>query len=127
MICKPISEIFNFISSEKIIASDLQIGDIALLHSRWLVVVKTELFDNGWNHGRNFSVTSLEGGGSYFSPSENVFIIKRGLVDKDGIVTYIHNHLKEVEEYDRIREEEEKEELEREKEYLRERLEALGD
>ncbi len=129
MIRKELSDVLNFIAKETISASELQAGDIISLRScfRFIVVTSIEMREDNWNHGNNLEIISLNDSRSYVSPTENVSIIKRDIVDKQGLLNYIQKHLEEVEEYNRICEQEEKEELEREKEYLRERLEALGD
>lgn len=120
-------DVFTFLPSEMVAASDLKCGDIAFIHSRWGLVLGAEVNDDYYNQGANMEIPTMNGGTGWLPPTYDVKIIRRDLLDHVKIQEYIEDYLEDQRKWEEIAAQEEKEEREREIAYLKERLEHLED
>lgn len=121
-----LSTIFDCLPTETVKASELKSGDVAFVHGWWDLVVNIDVDDLTFNNGANQRIRRLSGNISYARPADDIAIVKRGLFNSAKLEKFIEDHLIEEERLRKLAEEEEQEEIEREKEYLRARLKDLG-
>lgn len=124
-----ISQVFDFFPIERIQANSLQTGDIAKIHSRWVLIISGKIHEDegSYNNGWNYECQVLGGGCNFLPPDLIVSIVKRDLLDLPALSAFIAEVLKEEEELRISDEEEEKERAAEEAYHLRKRLEELGE
>jgi hypothetical protein len=118
-------DLFDFLQSEKLSATELKCGDVAFINSTWTLILNTSIDKNFDNHGYNLKIERFDRGISYISPKHIIKIIKRDILDTHGIKNFIDSSLEEYRQWEeKCALEEEKERLE-EILYLKNRLEKL--
>ena len=122
-----LSPIFSFLPTQLVKADHLEKGDIALIHSRWEVVLASQLEDKDYNHGYNLLITKFDESGAYLKPAEEIRVIRRDLVDIQKMLKFIDDELTARAEQRKFDEAEEKERAEEERAYLQARLRELED
>jgi len=118
-------DVFQFLPQETIKASELKRGNIVKIHARYELVIDSKTEEDNYNNGWNQQIELLHGT-AYLPTEHEVSIVKRELVN-ESIKEFIDAHLKQQEEWDKLREQEEEEERQREIEYLEDRLRGLKD
>ncbi len=122
-----LSNVFNFLPSEAIKASELKRGDVVFMYSRWDLIIDSDRQEEHYNNGLNQRLKVLGGGATYLAPDHNVTVIKRDLINSSQMEKFISDYLEEERKREELARQEEEEEIEREKDYLRARLRSLGD
>lgn len=119
--------IVSLLPSEMVKSSDLKRGDFIMEKYTQGLVIESVIQPEYHNDGNNQRIVFLGYSSAYRKPSDEVKIIKRGLLDEVKFQEYIAERLKEEEESERLAEEEEKEDRAREREALEDRLRELKD
>lgn len=112
-------DLLDLLPTEKIIASDLVEGDVALLHGRWGFVLSSKY--DSYHKEYSQEIELMNGGTAYLPPAHTVNIILRSIVDKEKVKEMIIKYRLEEVENERLRKEEEEEERDRLRE-MRDRL-----
>lgn len=114
-------DIFDLLPTQKITTAELRQGDVVCIRRGWIFVKGTSLFEDHPNNGLNFVIHHFGSGRSYIKPDEEVPILSRDILNKDGIQNIILKLHKEEEEHERRlreNEEEEREMLRRDRDRL---------
>lgn len=122
-----ISPVFEFLPTQSISADCLEKGDIALLNSRWHVVLSSKLDSEHYNHGYNQIIELFDSGTTYNQPKADIRIIRRDLVNIEKMLKFIDAKLTKRIEQRKLDDEEEKAQMEEETRYLKRRLQELED
>ena len=113
---------FGLFPTETVLASEVRPGDIIKYFNSWGLVIKNEYGGDNWNNGWNQMIHTMEGGGPYLKPDDEVTIILRSIIDQTKFKELVAQHLEDEKEKDRFRKEAEEEEKER----IREMRDALN-
>jgi hypothetical protein len=106
------ADYFDLLPTEKVLASDLVEGDMALLHNQWTFVLSS-VHDKHCTNGYSQTIWTIRGGAAMMPPTTLVNVILRSIVDKEGVKAIIARHRFEEAERERWRKEEEEDERQR--------------
>lgn len=114
---------FNFLPHEMIKGSELVCKDIAFVNNSWILIIEIDEKLN--NNDLSVQVKCFGRAVCYVSPSKEFKILKRNLIDHDGLDIFIKCTLKEQEILDKENDKYEEAERLAEIRDLRDRLNSL--